>query len=328
MSSTVNAQYPASHAIDNDPSTLTATGSGIGNWLSVELASDTRVGEVAVVNRNDNADLAAWLGDFEVWVGGSAGGTTPPTATKCGEASYDAQVNARPYVISCGGNRLARFVTIKQVGAPARYLTLAQVEVYVAQIGPSPPPSLLPASPSPPTSSSLSPSPSPPPVPLANPSPPTSPSLPTPSPVAATLESAAMKTVYGVGEWPPENCIDHDTSSAPSSLCASKNRNNNWISVKVAGSVTIGEVAVWNRDDNAEFAEWLGDFEVWIGDSTGGFTPPSATKCGEASYNAQTNARPYIISCAHVTSSGRYVTIRQVGLKRFLSLAEVQVFLA
>lgn len=147
-------------------------------------------------------------------------------------------------------------------------------------------------------------------------------------PVAAALQDATMKTVYGVGEWPPENCIDGDTSSASESLCASKSRNNNWISVRVTGTAAIGDVAVWNRVDNTEFAEWLGDFEVWLGATVGDTASATSSKCGEASYDEQTNSRPYVVSCGQVTSSGRYVTVKQIGLKRFLSLAEVQVFLA
>lgn len=319
MSSVISWQnYPPRNAIDGNPATLCASDQGVSNWLSVELASDTRVGEVAVLNRNDNANYAAWLGEFEVWVGASAGDTTPPSASKCGDASYDAQTNAQPYMFSCAGSPLARFVTIKQVG-PARYLTLAEVEVYVAHdLGSSPSPSPSPSQPPP------SPPPSPPPVVLAPPSPPP----PPPMPVAAALQDATMKTVYGVGEWPPENCIDGDTSSASESLCASQSRNNNWISVRVTGTAAIGDVAVWNRVDNTEFAEWLGDFEVWLGATVGDTASATSSKCGEASYDEQTNSRPYVVSCGQVTSSGRYVTVKQIGLKRFLSLAEVQVFLA
>merc|ERR1719149_534120 len=125
------------------------------NWASVRVAAGTYVGYVAVYNWLGSASNRARLGDFEIWVGRTAGDTdTANGAVKCGESSYDeSKSEEEPYVLWCGeassgwsDSDGGEYITLKQVG-DSRELRITELKVYSMPSPPSPPPS---ASPSPP----------------------------------------------------------------------------------------------------------------------------------------------------------------------------------
>ena len=63
--------YPASNAIDGDPSTLVLSWTALrsNQWLSVQVPPGTRIGYVVVYNRDDGALYQSWLDPFEIWLG-------------------------------------------------------------------------------------------------------------------------------------------------------------------------------------------------------------------------------------------------------------------
>jgi len=124
--------YPASNAIDASLDTIAVSTQEVGNWLSVEVPSGTAISYVVVYNRIDLAgSWPAQLGTFEAWVGSAAGDTGLSSAVLCGTTTYrnPSGIDSEPYVVNCGGLSSGRFVTVKQIG-PARYLAIAEVEVY------------------------------------------------------------------------------------------------------------------------------------------------------------------------------------------------------
>ena len=70
-------------------------GSGGG---SVRLAAGQTAGHVAVYNVRESFFQAQLLSSFGVWLGTAAGDTS---IGACGEASYDAKSEPRPYVFDC-----------------------------------------------------------------------------------------------------------------------------------------------------------------------------------------------------------------------------------
>lgn len=178
QSSSAFAQaFPSAHAIDGNLATLTATNRAVGAWLSARLADgEASISYVVVHNRDDQRRYALWLTPFEVWVGAVSGdASTSRGATKCGEVT-EPSPGAGPYVVPCAGTR-GGFVTIRQSGGSARFLTIAQLSVYgyPSPSSPPPPPPLPPSLPPPPSRPqplgppALPPSPSSPPVPPALP---------------------------------------------------------------------------------------------------------------------------------------------------------------
>ena len=118
--------YPAANVIDADDfNTLAASTYQTNAWLSVEVPASSRIGLVALYNRNDGAYYQNFLGSFEVWVGSSAG----DRSLLCGEYS-GATNSVGPFVVNCGGTSVGRWVTVRQVGA-ARYLTPTGLRVYM-----------------------------------------------------------------------------------------------------------------------------------------------------------------------------------------------------
>ena len=128
-SSTYSASFGPTNAIDG-----TLNGSpfvserAAGNWLSVQIEAGTRIGYVAVHNVLEPA-YVTFLGSFEVWLGSSFG----DTSMRCGEASLIVG-RTEPYVLWCGGESNGyNHVTIKQTGA-ARFLTITQLQVFIARV--------------------------------------------------------------------------------------------------------------------------------------------------------------------------------------------------
>ena len=119
------------------------------------------------------------------------------------------------------------------------------------------------------------------------------------------------------GAYPASNAVDGDLYG---SLAASNYEVNAWLSVRVPAGTNIGLVAVYNRDDGEVYQNLLGSFEVWVG-STAGAT---AHRCGGWS-GATNSVGPFVINCDGV-SSGRWVTVRQTGDIRFLTITGLRVF--
>jgi hypothetical protein len=102
-----------------------------------------------------------------------------------------------------------------------------------------------------------------------------------------------------------------------------------WFSVRIAVGMRLGYVAVFNTRFAA--APELGDFEVWISPSFGETNPAAgARRCGQASYVAsQPASEPYVLWCGSAStgsSTGEYVTLKQLGAARSLIIAELNVY--
>ena len=167
MSSTLDVAWAAAACIDGSRGTLNAAGSTCAtaanaaqaNWLSVQVAGGTRVGTVAIFNRIDQPSLQHWMGSVDVWLGGAAGQASDD-AVLCGSTAYSATTHGPtdPYFVSCGGAASGDWVTIKQMSCPSTgmgrrlqsgkgsgvsttdcMLVLAEVEVYVEPLPPTPP---------------------------------------------------------------------------------------------------------------------------------------------------------------------------------------------
>jgi len=312
--------FPSANLIDGSTRTLIATEEQEGNWAAVHIPEGSVVGAVAVYNRFDSADFAAWLGTFEVWVGTDDN----PYSTLCGTVpDYE---DAGPRIVKCE-NPVGDQVRVRQTGE-ARYLTIG--EVYVC--APPPPPSPVPPPPSPsppllppssPATTPMSPKPAPPrpPSPPLPPSPPHPPAAPLPpAPPAAELEcsiegrTAQMSSRYfdGPNYWyGPSNLIDDD----PSTLIASKYASGNWASVLIPSGTPVGFVAVHNRVDNAAYALWLGAFELWVGTAA----EPYTTLCGTGEAADEGPDGTYVINCN--SAVGDEVRLLQTGNARYLTIA-------
>jgi hypothetical protein len=106
-------------------------------------------------------------------------------------------------------------------------------------------------------------------------------------------------------------------------ICASHMGSGNWLSVRVPVDTPIGYTAVHNRQD--AWRDLLGSFEVWVGSSPGDTTSPTAVRCGESQYDASVEPAPYVLWCAGLRS-GQYVTLKQTGPQRYLTIAEFDVY--
>ncbi|MBL1098303.1 alpha-L-fucosidase [Streptomyces coffeae] len=68
-SSTYASAYPASKAVDDDPSTIFASTTGGGNqWWETSLPQQYTLSRVEIVFRNDGHDISTERRNFEVWV--------------------------------------------------------------------------------------------------------------------------------------------------------------------------------------------------------------------------------------------------------------------
>ena len=142
MSSTGDAEKPASWATDGVLGAWFKTKEAKNNWVSVRVAAGQYVGYVAAYNSMATAENRARLGDYEVWVGRAAGDTNMTNgAVKCGESSYQAsKPEEEPYVMWCGeassgwsGSDGGEYVTLKQTG-DKRELRLTELKVYEAPL--------------------------------------------------------------------------------------------------------------------------------------------------------------------------------------------------
>ena len=142
MSSTGDAEKPASWATDTVLDKWFKTKEAKNNWVSVRVAAGQYVGYVAAYNWLASAANRALLGDFEIWVGRTAGDTNVTNgAVECGDSSYEAsKPEEEPYVLWCGeassgwsDSDGGEYVTLKQTG-DKRELRLTELKVYEAPL--------------------------------------------------------------------------------------------------------------------------------------------------------------------------------------------------
>ena len=120
-------------------------------------------------------------------------------------------------------------------------------------------------------------------------------------------------------KYPAVNLIDGDLSTRTKSAKAV----GNWVSVRVADNTPIGYVAVHNAQ--GRHGRLLGSFDVWVGSQFGDTTSADASRCGGAAYDATSDEQVYVIWCG--VSTGSYVTVKQTGSKRTMSLSECTVYM-
>ena len=78
-----------------------------------------------------------------------------------------------------------------------------------------------------------------------------------------------------------------------------------------------------NRLEPPQWQEWLGEFEILISEPAPG--PATGTRCGESTTIAQPHGvGPYLTACDG--RHGSYVTLRQFGPARYITIAEIAVF--
>ena len=175
--------------------------------------------------------------------------------------------------------------------------------------------------PSPPSAPPVPPHPPPPRMPPCMPTPPLppSPAPPLPSLSAVTRLSARLSSTFDAFRYPAAAGIDGNTAT----LCASTAERGAWLSVEVPMHTSIGIVAIQNRADR--FAYLLGSFEIWAGASYGDTDSTSAIKCGSLQGLVTTAASIYSIDCGGHDGGG-FVTLKQVGNSRILSISELYIF--
>jgi len=101
------------------------------------------------------------------------------------------------------------------------------------------------------------------------------------------------------------------------------------VSMHVAHGTSIDYVAVYNRVDSVNGAALLGEFEIWVGSSVGDTASTSAVKCAgpiEAPWSGHNVVSPTVVSCQGAV--GDYVTLRQVGPSRYLTIVELEAYTA
>ena len=205
---------------------------------------------------------------------------------------------------------------------------------------PQPPPSgppLLPVPKAPPTPPFEPPFWPPVPPPPSLPSPPESPTPhPPPSPTPP-LDSLVRVVPLGPAVMSSQllPSIGHASAAVDGDMftvCATQAHVHNWVSVQLPpGSWHDLVVGVFNRGDKAEYQQLLPPFELWVsgvpGDAVGG--DASSVRCGDGPLAIPLGVGGFFFRCPAVgtlLARNTYVTLRQVGTARVLSLAELQVY--
>jgi len=172
------------------------------------------------------------------------------------------------------------------------------------------------ASPPPPASSTASP-----PPPAS--SPPPSPVPPLDDMTALERLDATLSSTYSWRRWPASNTIDGRLST----VCASKWQANAWLSVQVPAGSAVDYVAIYNRADRRQYAEWLGQFEIYVGNAAGDTGLAGSIKCAGPVSAPWTQGKPtpFVIACPRGTT-GTHVTLKQVGRARYLTVLEMEAY--
>ena len=155
-------------------------------------------------------------------------------------------------------------------------------------------------------------------------------------------KGAAMSTSASPLRWPATAVVDGDLNT----ICATEfppRQAHEWVSVRLDPSARIDYVAVYNRNDNAAFQEWLSPFEIWIGSDYGDTTSSTAARCGGIR-QVVTGVGPFFTDCTNAVSKhdrrhpnsaaqsteppgSKYVTLRLAGeRKRSVTVAEIKVY--
>ena len=128
-------------------------------------------------------------------------------------------------------------------------------------------------------------------------------------------------------QWSAASAIDGNLAT----ICASLWQTNAWLSIETPSRTAVDYVAIYNRADMSEYAEWLNPYEVWVSDAAGDFESPAAIKCaGPLSSPVKigvsvTAESAIVIGCPWGTL-GSHVSVRQVGRPRYLTLLEVEIY--
>ena len=112
------------------------------------------------------------------------------------------------------------------------------------------------------------------------------------------------------------NAIDGNASTAS----VSTDESRAWLSVRIPSGTHVGAAVVQYTSSNAIVSE-LGAFEVWVG-SLPGDTSSSAVRCSSEAI-ADGGAGVHVIECSG--ASGEYVTLRQLGEARQLTIVELTI---
>ena len=89
--------------------------------------------------------------------------------------------------------------------------------------------------------------------------------------------------------------------------------------MRVPGGSRIGVVAVFNIRGTAEEMAWLSEFRIFVGTSSGN----REQQCGKVQ-TAPAERGPFTVDCGGKV--GSWVTLRLVGSKRHLAIAELEIF--
>ena len=138
MSSNFSAAFGAERLIDGSLSGGAITDAGRREWASVHVnTSRGPIGHIAVFNVRTTGDPTA-LGQFEVCVGSSYG----DCEQVCGATSYAAASEPLPYILACdhASSSNASYATIVQSGDFDRFLSLAEIQVFLRSESPHPAP--------------------------------------------------------------------------------------------------------------------------------------------------------------------------------------------
>jgi len=126
--------------------------------------------------------------------------------------------------------------------------------------------------------------------------------------------------LYTTNGWLASATIDGDLTT----LCLSGYSAGAWLSVRVGSEQTVERVAVYNRDDS--YAYLLGEIEMWAGSTYGDTSPTGVTRCGASQTAPSTPSEdPIVFDCGGVRGKP-YLTLRQLGAQRYLSIFEMKVF--
>lgn len=128
--------------IESDYGCHSSNSGGSDEWLSIDMGQQHTVNYVTVYNRV-SYNCGSRLGNFEVWIGDSAGslttmcgtgnGCTDPTHSSCGGSGCDADSTfccvEGPITVNCPDSSLGRYVTVLLPGNN-RLLHLREVYLY------------------------------------------------------------------------------------------------------------------------------------------------------------------------------------------------------
>ena len=138
MRSVYSRDYPATNAIDGNIRSLAAgqlMTAANDEWISVQVVMGSRVGNVAVYNRDDFGWATAMLNPYELWLTAAPGAPSSEgsTAYRCGSGLSAPGLG--PFTTWCGGRSDLPFITIvirARDRSGVRLLSVGEVVAYAA----------------------------------------------------------------------------------------------------------------------------------------------------------------------------------------------------